>query len=59
MAKIAKDSEREELATLEIIELAINDLDTLTRAFNLIQEVCNEANPSYQELPQIKENLIN
>lgn len=26
----------------EMIELAIDDLDTLTRAFNMIEEVCNE-----------------
>lgn len=44
----------------EMIELAIGDLDTLARAFNLIAEVCEEncAAPSLgEELPP--KNLVN
>ncbi|MCB0309940.1 MAG: hypothetical protein KDD42_01815 [Bdellovibrionales bacterium] len=41
MAKIEKVDAQQEDA-LEIIELACDDLDLLTRAFLVIEEVCQE-----------------
>ena len=44
----------------EMIELAIGDLDTLTRAFNLISEVCEEGNtPSRICVDTPPKNLVN
>jgi hypothetical protein len=37
---------------LEIIELALSDLETLTRAFHVIDEVCQEMQCSEQSFPE-------
>ena len=39
-----KDEETTETEAFEVIETAIEDIETLARAFNLISEVCREAN---------------
>ena len=41
MAKVS-GSVTNKSEAFEIIELAIDDIDTLTRAFNLISQVCEE-----------------
>lgn len=38
----SKDKRKDEQDALEILELASADLDVLTRAFKLIEEVCQE-----------------
>ncbi len=38
---------------LEIIELATNDLETLTRAFDLISEVCESRPAPYVEVDNL------
>ena len=43
MAK-ATDSAAIEKESFEIIELAIDDINTLTRAFEVISQVCEELN---------------
>ena len=43
----------------EIIELAINDIDTLTRAFEMISRVCEELDPKIAPLPELRSTLIN
>lgn len=43
--KLIKDSENEihdEESAFEIIELAIDDINVLTRAFNVINTICEE-----------------
>lgn len=43
MAKdIKQDEIRNEKEACEIIELALDDLDVLTRVFGLISEICSE-----------------
>ncbi len=61
MSKIAKSNPGiEESSALEIIELAIDDLETLTRAFNVIKDVCDELNNPHLSIRRdIKESLIN
>lgn len=61
MAKIAKNNPGvEESSALEIIELAIDDLETLTRAFNVIKDVCEELNnPHLCVRSDVKSSLIN
>lgn len=45
MSKAIKNSGNEkETEAFEIIELAIDDVDLLTRAFDVIKNVCDEAN---------------
>ena len=47
MAKEFKQSEiNDEKDACEIIELALNDLDALTRAFELISEICSDQKSS-------------
>jgi hypothetical protein len=42
----------------EIIELAIDDLELLTRAFNVISEVCEETSHPELRFDDIKADLI-
>lgn len=43
MSKVFKNTQNnDELAALEIIELACDDLDSLSRAFEMITQVCSE-----------------
>jgi hypothetical protein len=45
MSKSIKEtSNQNEHEAFEIIEMAIDDLEVLTRAFNVISEVCEELN---------------
>lgn len=45
MSKAIKNSAHEkETEAFEIIELAIDDIDVLTRAFDVIKNVCDEVN---------------
>lgn len=62
MSKTSKNAEQinPENEAFEMIELALSDLETLTRAFNLISEVCEEGNRSARisvEAPP--KNLVN
>lgn len=43
---------------LEIIELAIDDLELLTRAFSVIEEVCDHMNDPHLELPEQQEKIV-
>jgi len=44
----------------EIIELAINEVELLTQAFDLISEICKESDSSPQwHGPRLPERLIN
>lgn len=54
-ANISDNSE-----ALEIIELAIDDLETLTKAFNMISRVCEEMNnPHIDFSDDVESGLIN
>lgn len=43
---------------LEIIELALGDIETLTRAFHVIDEVCQEMNHSEPVLEPMSEKVL-
>ncbi len=45
---MASHRKKEESEALEIIEVAINDIDTLTRAFKVIDAVCSEQNKKHK-----------
>lgn len=62
MSKTPKSAEQTTLENeaFEMIELAMGDLDTLTRAFNLISEVCEEGNrPARISVEAPPKNLVN
>ena len=59
MAKFNKQIKSEQDA-FEIIELAVNDLETLTRAFEMISDVCRELeDPHVYFEDKPRETLIN
>ena len=50
MARPAKEnSVTNETEACEIIELTINDLDSLTRAFEMLADICVAAMPAQEE----------
>jgi len=55
MTKVTKEE------AFEIIELAIEDIDVLTRAFTLIQDVCDELQDRKPavEIDSLEEIVIN
>lgn len=61
MSKPLKNSSADtENEAFEMIELALNDLDALTRAFDLISEICEEREPaSILSLETPPKNLVN
>ncbi len=50
MSKKSKAGEPAEVEAFEMIELAIEDMEVLARAFRFIDDLCQEAN-SPEELP--------
>lgn len=61
MSKPLKDTAAStENEAFEMIELALGDLETLTRAFDLISEICEERdNASALSLDMPPKNLVN
>lgn len=60
MAKVDKDNQLSPEATeaLEIIELSIDDLDLLARAFQLIEEACEGEEPQATLTAEPVSNVI-
>lgn len=60
MSKAQKKQENTESEATEIIELAIDDIELLTRTFNTIADVCKELNnpsPRLESAP--RKELLN
>jgi len=56
MSKDAKnpnpESDRSEKESFEMIELAISDMEVLTRAFDIIKDVCDHVSDTESELDE-------
>jgi len=62
MSKDAKntnpESDRAEKESFEMIELAISDMEALTRAFDMIKEVCDQVAETEPEFEDSKTDYI-